>query len=147
LPWFFSSITFSKMLANVPSSTLNSTYITYDLFGTRTISLVSNRVANLSHTCTRFQNMASVQVQSYASLQSTSSTSISSIFRLSRTSVIIASLSSVALSAYLLVFSVDSIRDMIVLKLGKAFSRTIPHVLGLVLSPARLKCSLQERPR
>jgi hypothetical protein len=133
LPWFFSSITFSKMLANVPSSTLNSTYITYDLFGTRTISLVSNRVANLSHTCTRFQNMASVQVQSYASLQSTSSTSISSIFRLSRTSVIIASLSSVALSAYLLVFSVDSIRDMIVLKLGKAFSRTIPHVLGLVL--------------
>jgi hypothetical protein len=133
LPWYYSSVKFSEVLADGPARTVNYTYITYDLFGTRTVSKASSRFANHSHTCTRSQNKVPEQVESYESLRSTSSTSVSSIFTLSCASAIIASLSSVMLSAHLLLFSVGSIRDMTLFKFGRTAVRNILHGLCLFL--------------
>ena len=88
------------------------------------------------HTCSRLKHDEPdlpLPNESYESLQSTSGTSVSSIFKLSQTSSIIASFSAIAFCAHLLLSSVDSVRNMISLKVGRSLTRTIPHALGLVL--------------
>lgn len=135
LPWFRSASAFYKTSDNV---LVNSTDITYDLFGTHIISLAPMRVTSRSHICGGVQNKdpgLAVPVESYESLKSASTSSVSSIFRLSQASTIIASLTTVLFSAHLLLFSVDSIRNLIThtIKFGSALARNIPHVLCFVL--------------
>jgi hypothetical protein len=134
LPWFHSSSAFYKASGNV---LLNSTDITYDLFGTHTMSLAPMRVTRRSHACGEAQHKdagLAVPVEFYESLESASMSSVSSIFRLAQTSTIIASLTTVLFSAHLLLFSVDSIRKLITtIKFGRALARNIPHALSFVL--------------
>lgn len=88
------------------------------------------------HTCSRLKHAEpdlALPNESYESLQSTSGTSVSSIFKLSQMSSIIASFSAIAFFAHLLLSSLESVRNVISLRVGRALNRTIPHALGLVL--------------
>ena len=133
LPWFYSASTFTEKSAVVPESTLNSTFVTYDLFGIRSLILSPDVMASRRHICTRLQNKVPAQVDSYESLLSSSSTNVSYVFRLSQASVITACLTSIALCAYSLLFTEESIRNKIIFKLGLAFMQTMPRVLSLIL--------------
>jgi hypothetical protein len=135
LPWFYFSRAFSQTITTISATTLNSTSVVYDLFGTRTHSLAFDRVINTTQTCASFQQNALVPVDTYESMQSNAilSPRVASIFKLCQAFAIIASVSSIALCVVSGLFLLDPIRNATIRTLGIAFSRTFPLSLGLVL--------------
>ncbi len=133
-PWFYYDVTFVQKSANIPTTTLNSTSVTYDLFGIRTYTL--DGIANHTQACTRYQKETLAPIDTYESVQTfaISSPSLSSVFKLSMAFVIISSISSIALCVVSALFLLESIRSATIRVLGLTFARAILHIPSIVLA-------------
>jgi hypothetical protein len=122
VPWFYWSSTFALKAAVASGSgttylaftTLNSTTIMYDLFGSRTITQASGSIASFDV---------------YKNLESSTNSNIFSAFKLSQACVLIALILSFSLPLFLL----DPIRNWAIFAVGMARIRAILLVASLLL--------------